>query len=100
MPYLKFMFDDEEPRIAWDTTDIKMAIKRYFYKLERGDLDEANLELEFMQSIHREWSFNPLMRRCGPEAMAIIDEFLKWIEVTPLDERSMADFTIKRLLRD
>jgi hypothetical protein len=71
------VFEDEEPTVCWDSTDIKMCIKRYFYKLERGDLVEANLELEFMQSIHREWSFNPLMRRCDPQAMAIIDEFLK-----------------------
>ena len=100
MPYLKFVSEDEESTIRWDATDIKMAIKRYFYKLERGDADEANLELEFMQSIHREWSFNPLMRRCGPEAMAIIDEFLKWLESTPKNERSTSDFTIRRLLRD
>ena len=93
------MFEDEEPRVCWDATDIKMAIRRYFYKLDRSELDEANLELEFFKSIHREWSFNPLMRRCGPEAMAIIDEFLKWLETTPIEARTVDTFTIRRLLR-
>ena len=94
------MFKDGETTIRWDAIDIKMAIKRYFYKLDREEQVEANLELEFLKSIHYEWSFNPLMRRCGPDAMAIIDEFLKWLEVTPVDARSVRDFTIKRLLRD
>ena len=93
------MFEDEEPRVCWDATDIKMAIKRYFYKLGRSEPDEADLELEFLRSIHYEWSYNPLMRRCGPEAMAIIDEFLKWLEITPASVQNLDHFTIRRLLR-
>jgi hypothetical protein len=93
------VFDNEESRIRWDAIDIKMAIKRYFYKLDRDEQDEANLEVEFLKSIHYEWSYNPLMRRCGPEAMAIIDEFLKWLEVTPAHTQNLNDFTIRRLLR-
>jgi hypothetical protein len=100
VPYIIFVFKDGETTIRWDVIDIKMAIKRYFYKLDRSEQDEANLELEFLKSIHYEWSYNPLMRRCDPEAMAIIDEFLKWLEITAVDGRSMNDFTIKRLLRD
>jgi len=99
MPYLKFVSEDEESTIRWDATDIKMAIKRYFYKLDRSEPDEANLEVEFLKSIHYEWSYNPLMRRCGPEAMAIIDEFLKWLTITPIEARSMDDFTIRRLIK-
>jgi hypothetical protein len=91
---------DEEPTICWDVKDIQMSIKRYFHKLKRNEPEEASLEIEFMRSIHREWSYNPLMRRCGPEAMAIIDEFLKWLESTPEEARSSSDFTIRRLLRD
>jgi hypothetical protein len=94
------MFRDGETTIRWDAIDIKMAIKRYFYKLDRSEPDEANLEVEFLKSIHYEWSFNPLMRRCGPEAMAIIDEFLKWLEITPVGARGLNNFTIRRLLRD
>jgi len=94
------MFRNGESTIRWDTIDIKMAIKRYFYSMDRCEPDEANLEVEFFKSIHREWSFNPLMRRCDPQAMAIIDEFLKWLESTPENERSSSDFTIRRLLRD
>lgn len=93
------MFEEVGSTIRWDATDIKMAIKRYFYKLERGDKDEANLELVFMQSIHREWSFNPLMRRCGPEAMAIIDVFLNWLNTPSLEAKTIESFTIRRLLR-
>jgi len=93
------MFRDGETTIRWDATDIKMAIKRYFYKLDREEQDEANLEVEFLKSIHYEWSYNPLMRRCGPEAMAIIDEFLKWLESTPAHAQNLNDFTIRRLLR-
>jgi len=94
------MFRDGETTIRWDATDIKMAIKRYFYKLDREEQDEANLEVEFLKSIHYEWSYNPLMRRCGPEAMAIIDEFLKWYESTPFEAHAINDFTIRRLIRD
>jgi hypothetical protein len=94
------MFRDGETTIRWDATDIKMAIKRYFYKIDRSELDEANLEVQFLKSIHYEWSYNPLMRRCGPEAMAIIDEFLKWLEKTPAHTQNLNDFTIRRLLRD
>ena len=93
------MFIDGETTIRWDVIDIKMAIKRYFYKLDRNEQDEANLEVEFMKSIHYEWSFNPLMRRCGPEAMAIIDEFLKWLKNTPAEAQNLNDFTIRRLLQ-
>jgi hypothetical protein len=93
------MSKDGESTIRWDATDIKMAIKRYFYKLDRSELDEANLEVEFLKSIHYEWSYNPLMRRCGPEAIAIIDEFLKWLEKTPVNAQTLNDFTIRRLLR-
>jgi hypothetical protein len=93
------MFEDEESRICWDAVDIKMAIKRYFYKLQRDEIDDANLEIEFMRSIHREWSYNPRMRRCGPEAIAIIDDFLKWFDATPAQERSLNDFTVRRLLQ-
>jgi hypothetical protein len=94
------MFRDGETTIRWDATDIKMAIKRYFYKLDRSEPDEANLEVEFLKSIHYEWSYNPLMRRCGPEAMAIIDEFLKWLKNTPAASQNLNDFTIRRLLRE
>ena len=94
------MFRDGETTIRWDATDIKMAIKRYFYKLDRFEPEEANLEVEFLMSIHYEWSYNPLMRRCGPEAMAIIDEFLMWLEKTPAYAQQLNDFTIRRLLRD
>jgi hypothetical protein len=94
------MFRDGESTIRWDATDIKMAIKRYFYKLDRSEPDEANLEVEFLKSIHYEWSYNPLMRRCGPKAMAIIDEFLKWLKNTPANAQNLNDFTIRRLLRD
>ena len=90
---------DEEPTIKWDATDIKMSIKRYFYKLDRFDAQDAYTEIEFMRSIHREWSFNPLMRRCAPEAMAIIDDFLKWYDATPIPEHSINDFTVRRLIR-
>jgi len=93
------MSKDEESTIRWDATDIKMAIKRYFYKLERSEQQEANLEVEFLKSIHYEWSYNPLMRRCGPEAMAIIDEFLKWLKNTPAEAQNLNDFTIRRLLQ-
>jgi len=93
------MSKDKETTIRWDATDIKMAIKRYFYKLDRFESEEANLEVEFLKSIHYEWSYNPLMRRCGTEAMAIIDEFLKWLEITPIEARRMDDFTIRRLIR-
>jgi hypothetical protein len=94
------VFKDGETTIRWDAIDIKMAIKRYFYKLDRGEQDEANLEVEFLKSIHYEWSYNPLMRRCGPEAMAIIDEFLKWFKETPAPEQNLNNFTIRRLLRE
>ena len=94
------MSKDGESTIRWDATDIKMAIKRYFYKLDRFESEEANLEVEFLMSIHYEWSYNPLMRRCGPEAMAIIDEFLKWYESTPFEAHSISDFTIRRPIRD
>lgn len=93
------MFKDEETAIRWDVIDIKMAIKRYFYKLDRDDQDEANLEVAFLKSIHYEWSYNPLMRRCGPEAMAIIDEFLKWQDSTPVEAHRINEFTIRRLLK-
>ena len=99
MLYLKSMFKNGESTIRWDTIDIKMAIKRYFYKLDRDEQDEANLEVEFLKSIHYEWSYNPLMRRCGPEAMAIIDKFLKWFEVTPADAKNLNDFALRRLLQ-
>ncbi|CAN2187436.1 hypothetical protein MCEMRE196_00476 [Candidatus Nanopelagicaceae bacterium] len=91
--------ENEDPT-SWDAIDIKMAIKRYFYKLERSDFLEAELEIEFMRSIHREWSYHPLMRRSDPVAIAIIDDFLKWFEATPFEERSINDFTIRRLIRD
>jgi hypothetical protein len=93
------MFLDGESTIRWDATDIRMTIKRYFYKLNRTEHNEANLEVEFLKSIHREWSYNPLMRRCGPEAMAIIDEFLKWLKNTPAASQNLNDFTIRRLLQ-
>jgi hypothetical protein len=35
------MFKNGESTIRWDTIDIKMAIKRYFYKLDRDEQDEA-----------------------------------------------------------
>jgi len=88
-----------ESTIRWDTIDIKMAIKRYFYSLDRSEPDEANLEVEFFKSIHREWSYNPLMRRTDPEGMAIIDDFLKWFDATPFEDRSINDFTVRRLVR-
>ena len=93
------MSKDGETTIRWDAIDIKMAIKRYFYKLDRSEPDEANLEVEFLKSIHYEWSYNPLMRRCGPEAMAIIDEFLKWLKDSPPGAQNLNDFTLRRLLR-
>lgn len=93
------MHEGEEPRIQWDEVDIKMAIKRYFHALERQDFQAAMLEFDFMQSIHYEWSFNPLMRRCAPSAMAIIDEFLKWLDGRPVEQHSIKDFTIRRLIK-
>lgn len=90
---------EEESRIAWDTTDIKMAIKRYFHKIDRNEIEDANLEIDFMRSIHREWSYNPLMRRCAPAAMAIIDDFLKWFDATPEPARSVDAFVVRRLLK-
>lgn len=93
------MYEDEDSRIRWDATDIKMAIKRYFNKLDRSDFADADLEIEFMRSIHREWSYNPLMRRTDPEGMAIIDDFLKWFDATPFEDRSINDFTVRRLVR-
>ena len=84
---------------SWDSTDIKMAIKRYFHKLKRNEEADANLEIEFLRSIHREWSYNPLMRRCDPPTMAIIDDFLKWFDATPFEDRVINSFTVKRLLR-
>jgi hypothetical protein len=92
------MFEDEE-RMIWDEVDIQMAIKRYFHKLDRADFAAADLEIDFMRSIHREWSYNPLMRRCDPPTMAIIDDFLKWFDATPFEDRSINDFTVRRLLR-
>ena len=76
-----------------------MSIRRYFYALDRNETDSADLEIDFMRSIHREWSYNPLMRRTGPEAMAIIDDFLKWCDSTPADLHSIEDFTVRRLVK-
>lgn len=90
---------DEEQTIRWDATDIKMTIKRYFYNLDRSHAQNAYREIEFMRSIHREWSFHPLMRRCAPEGMAIIDDFLKWYDSTPISAHSINDFTVRRLIR-
>jgi hypothetical protein len=84
--------------VSWDTTDIKMCIRRYFYSLKRKDLEAANLEIDFLRSIHYEWSFHPLMRRSDPAAMAIIDDFLKWMDSTPLAGQSINDFTVRRLI--
>ena len=95
--YCEVMHDDES--IDWDAVDIQMAIKRYFLQLDRADFAAAELEIDFMRSIHREWSYNPLMRRCDPPTMAIIDDFLKWLDATPFEDRSINDFTIRRLLR-
>jgi hypothetical protein len=92
------MFEDKE-RMIWDATDIKMAIKRYFYALEREDHKAAMLEFDFLNSIHHEWSYNPLMRRCNTEVMVLIDEFLKWLQGRPVEQQSINDFTIRRLLR-
>lgn len=92
------MFEND-PVISWDTTDIKMSIKRYFYGLQRENLVEANLEIEFMRSIHYEWSYHPFMRRSDPAAMAIIDDFLKWYDQTPLERQAITDFVIQRLIR-
>ena len=91
--------NEEESRICWDATDIKMSVRRYFHALDRHDNECAKLEIEFMRSIHREWSYNPLMRRTGPEAMAIIDDFLKWFDSTPTDLHSIEDFTVRRLIK-
>ena len=93
------MFSDEESRICWDATDIKMAIKRYFYKLQHHEIVAADLEIEFLRSIHREWSYNPLMRRCDPPTMAIIDDFLKWFDATAPTLRNLDDFTVRRLTK-
>lgn len=91
--------NDNDPSFAWDATDIKMSIKRYFAQLAREDYPEASQELDFLKSIHREWSYHPLMRRCDPQAIAIIDDFLKWLFATPVEDQSISDFTIRRLLR-
>jgi hypothetical protein len=91
------MYYDERER--WDVIDVQMAIKRYFLQLDRSDFAAADLEIDFMRSIHREWSYNPLMRRCDPPAMAIIDDFLKWFDVTAFEDRSINDFTVRRLIR-
>lgn len=93
------MFESEESTLRWDSIDIKMAIKRYFHKMNRCEIEEADLEIEFMRSIHREWSYNPLMRRTDPAGMLIIDEFLKWFDATPSSERNINDFTVRRLLK-
>jgi hypothetical protein len=93
------MFESEESTICWDATDIKMAIKRYFHKMDRSETEEAILEIEFLRSIHREWSYNPLMRRTDPAGMLIIDEFLKWFDATPAHNRKINDFTVRRLLK-
>jgi hypothetical protein len=90
--------NENDPTPSWDATDIKMSIKRYFYGLKRNDRVAANLEIEFMRSIHYEWSFHPLMRRCDPAAMAIIDDFLKWLDTTPSESQSLNDFTVRRLI--
>lgn len=91
---------DDDSTVVWTATDIKMAIKRYFYNLDREDHQEAMMEVEFLRSIHREWSYNPLMRRTPPDGMAIIDDFIKWFETTPLPQHSINDFTIRRLIRN
>lgn len=91
------MYYDERER--WEVIDIQMAIKRYFHQLDRSDFAAADLEIDFMRSIHREWSYNPLMRRCDPPTMAIIDDFLKWFDATPFEDRSINDFTVRRLIR-
>jgi hypothetical protein len=87
-----------ESLVLWDITDIKMAIKRYFYKLDRKEYGEASLEIEFLRSIHREWSYHPLMRRADPATIAIIDDFLRWIDATPIGSHLDSHFTIRRLL--
>jgi hypothetical protein len=91
---------EDDSIVTWNSTDIKMAIKRYFYNLDREDHKEAIMEVEFLRSIHREWSYNPLMRRTPPDGMAIIDDFLKWFESTPFSQHNINDFTIRRLIRD
>jgi hypothetical protein len=88
-----------EDREHWAVIDIQMAIKRFFLQLDRSDFAAADLEIDFMRSIHREWSYNPLMRRCDPTTMAIIDDFLKWFDTTAFEDRSINDFTVRRLLR-
>ncbi len=92
------MCECESP-VSWDAIDIKMAIKRYFYKLNRKDSTEAIIEIEFLRSIHREWSYHPLMRRGDPTTIAIIDDFLRWFDATPIESHLVSDFTIRRLLR-
>ena len=84
---------------SWDSADIKMAIKRYFHKLKRKEVADADLEIEFLRAIHREWSYNPLMRRCDPPTMAIIDDFLKWFDATAPELRNIDDFTVRRLIK-
>jgi hypothetical protein len=91
---------EDDSTVVWDTTDIKMVIKRYFYNRDRVDHQEAMMEVEFLRSIHREWSYNPLMRRAAPDGMAIIDDFLKWFESKPFPQHNINDFTIRRLLRN
>lgn len=91
--------NENDQSFVWDATDIKMAIKRYFAKLQRKDFAEAMEEIEFLRSIHREWSYHPLMRRCDIDSIAIIDDFLKWLEVTPLQDQDISDFTVRRLIR-
>ena len=85
--------------MIWDVIDIQMSIKRYFYALERQDHKEAMLEFDFLNAIHHEWSCNPPMRRCNTEAMALIDEFLKWLQGRPVEQQSINDFTIRRLIK-
>lgn len=90
---------EDESIVIWDSRDIKMAIKRYFYKIARDDFGAAFEEIEFLRSIHREWSFNPLMRRTDVDGMAVIDDFLKWHSSTPIEYQHLGHFTIRRLLK-
>lgn len=92
------MYEDDGILI-WEVSDIRMAIKRYFLKLDRNEVEEAGLEIEFLRAIHREWSYNPLMRRTDPAGIAIIDDLLQWLDSTPVQDRKIEDFTIRRLLR-
>lgn len=94
------MFENDfDCSLTWDVVDIQMSIKRYFYNRERGRMEFADREIEFLRGIHHEWSYNPLMRRTSTAGIAVVDDFLKWFDGTADEARVIEDFTVQRLIR-